>query len=204
MPLMSIRGYARERGVNDKTIRKAIQAGKIPLVGGMIDPDLADASWARNRDGGQTSKLADAACPALPVLPHQPAVSENETPAGALVAETPASAGALASGLASAQQPELDMAPLTIARIENTRESTALKEIARRKLEGSLLEAEEVERTWGELLQVVKDRLRLIPDDIAPALLACTDEAEIRSILTREILTAFGGISKGVAGMVAA
>lgn len=187
MPLMSKRAYARAHNVDEKTVRKAIASGKIPMVGGMIDSDLADACWARNRDGGQHSKLAAAA----PVRVHT-----EERPAAEVLAEAPASV--------APQQPALEMAPLTQARIENTKESTLLKEIARRKLERDLLDAEEVERTWGQLLQTVKDRLRLIPDDVAPAVLACATEEEVRSILTREILNAFGAISKALGDMAAA
>lgn len=196
MPLMSIRGYARERGVNDKTIRKAIQAGKIPLVGGMVDSEIADAAWSRNRDGGQQSKLADAA---PPTLTRHTAATETALPSMAF--EASVSAGALVE---EPKEPQFTLAPLTAARIRNTDESTALRELARRKLEGSLLDAEDVERNWGELLQVIKDRLRLIPDDVAPSLAACTDESECRSILMREILTTLGAISKDVAGMAAA
>jgi hypothetical protein len=190
MPLMSIRGYARERGVNDKTIRKAIAAGKIPLVGGMIDSDVADASWARNRDGGQQSKLADAAPPAL----IRPAVVEEPAPSPAV--EAPASAS-------SPTEAEFELAPLTAARIRNTEESTAIKEITRRKLEADLLEREEVDRTWGELLQVLKDRLRMIPDNVGEVLAASSDAAECRSILIREILSALSVMGKGVEEMAA-
>src|SRR4051812_22748314 len=104
MPLMSIRGYARERGVNDKTIRKAIQAGKIPLVGGMVDSEVADASWARNRDGGQQSKLADAA----PPTPVRYTAEQAALPS--MPAEASVSAGALTE---EPKQPEFVLAPLT-------------------------------------------------------------------------------------------
>lgn len=185
--LVSRRAYAKLRGVDDKTIRKAIQAGKIPLVDGLIDPAIADAAWSRNRDAGQESKLADAASgvPAEPL--HASAKPEPRDPQ-----PEPREA-----------QPEFELAPLTEARIANTKESTAIKEITRRKLEGGLLEAEEVERTWGELLQMVKDRLRMMPDNLGPALAACSEEAECRSLVMREVMEALGALSKDVAGMVA-
>jgi hypothetical protein len=197
--LISRRAYAKLRGVDDKTIRKAIAAGKIPLVGGLIDPVVADAAWARNRDAGQESKLALAAA-AVPTLVRPATQSAFAQPA----AEDPARPGVVSTIEApKQQQPEVDLAPLTAARIANTQESTAIKEITRRKLEGSLLEVEDVERTWGQLVQILKDRLRLIPDNLAPALAACTEEAECRSILMREILDSLSAMSKTVAGMVA-
>ena len=46
---MSIREYARHRGVSHTAVRKAIQAGRIQQeADGGIDPARADASWANN------------------------------------------------------------------------------------------------------------------------------------------------------------
>ncbi len=47
----SIRGYARHRGVSDRAVRKAIDAGRITLSSdGQIDVDQADEDWAENTD----------------------------------------------------------------------------------------------------------------------------------------------------------
>ena len=46
---LSIRAYARHRGVTDTAVHKAIRAGRItPESDGTIDPTRADAEWARN------------------------------------------------------------------------------------------------------------------------------------------------------------
>ena len=46
---LSIRAYARHRGVTDTAVHKAIRSGRInALSDGTIDPDQADAQWARN------------------------------------------------------------------------------------------------------------------------------------------------------------
>ena len=48
---ISIRAYARHRGVTDTAVRKAIQAGRItPEADGTIEPDKADLDWARNTE----------------------------------------------------------------------------------------------------------------------------------------------------------
>jgi hypothetical protein len=48
---ISIRAYARHRGVTDTAVRKAIQAGRItPEADGTIEPDKADQDWARNTE----------------------------------------------------------------------------------------------------------------------------------------------------------
>ena len=48
---LSIRAYARHRGVSDTAIHKAIKTGRItPESDGTIDPDKADAQWEANTD----------------------------------------------------------------------------------------------------------------------------------------------------------
>ena len=46
---LSIRAYARHRGVSHVAVKKAIDTGRIrPLPDGTIDPAAADAQWAAN------------------------------------------------------------------------------------------------------------------------------------------------------------
>jgi len=52
---LSIRAYARHRGVTDTAVHKAIRSGRInALADGTIDPDEADAQWARNTSAPKT------------------------------------------------------------------------------------------------------------------------------------------------------
>jgi hypothetical protein len=48
---ISIRAYARHRGVSDAAVRKAIKAGRVTaLPDGTIDPSRADQQWGSNTD----------------------------------------------------------------------------------------------------------------------------------------------------------
>ena len=48
---LSIRAYARHRGVSDTAVHKAIRAGRItPEADGTLDPDKADREWNRNTE----------------------------------------------------------------------------------------------------------------------------------------------------------
>jgi hypothetical protein len=52
---LSIRAYARRRGVSHVAVLRAIKQGRVPLEpDGTIDPAKADASWARSTDPGRT------------------------------------------------------------------------------------------------------------------------------------------------------
>jgi hypothetical protein len=51
---ISIRAYARHRGVSDAAVRKAIKAGRItPDADGTVDAARADAQWIRRTDPDQ-------------------------------------------------------------------------------------------------------------------------------------------------------
>jgi len=59
---ISIRAYARHRGVSHTAVRKAINAGRITTESnGMIDPDKADRQWDAQTDPSkQRGKQAQA------------------------------------------------------------------------------------------------------------------------------------------------
>ncbi len=64
---LSIRAYARHRGVSDAAVRKAIAAGRItPEADGTVDPDRADAEWARNTEAPRNGTRARPVRVALP------------------------------------------------------------------------------------------------------------------------------------------
>lgn len=64
---ISIRAYARHRGVSDAAVRKAITTGRItPEADGTIDPERVDREWARNSDAPRNGTGAKAVKVAVP------------------------------------------------------------------------------------------------------------------------------------------
>src|SRR5580704_17230008 len=65
---LSIRAYAKIRGVSHVAVLKAIKAGRIPIEpDGAIDPGKADAAWERSTDPGRTKSRTKAKpCPQPP------------------------------------------------------------------------------------------------------------------------------------------
>jgi hypothetical protein len=58
---LSIRAYARHRGVSHVAVQKAIRAGRIPVEpDGTVDPAKADVAWKRATDPGRTRKSGTA------------------------------------------------------------------------------------------------------------------------------------------------
>ena len=73
---LSIRAYARHRGVSHVAVKKAIDTGRITLGGdGTLDPDRADREWGQNtaspRKSSSASKVAATSKPLRVVAQEQ-------------------------------------------------------------------------------------------------------------------------------------
>ena len=68
---LSIRAYARHRGVSHVAVKKAIDTGRItPEADGTIEPNRADLEWAQNTVAARKPVAAKTASPAAePVRP---------------------------------------------------------------------------------------------------------------------------------------
>jgi hypothetical protein len=216
-------------GGSPAAVAKAINAGRITRQGdGRIDSQVADVQWMKNTEpraqserpsqcvrvradqpGGEVAEGAGLS--SAPGAPGggDPAAHDVFLRARAAKETFAAKKAQLeyeqlvkGGGESADASPSPSVTPLTSARVEVTRESAAIKTIQRRKLEGALLEVEEVDQTWAEVLQVLKDRLRLIADNIAPVLATCGTEAECRSVVMREVDDALTAVSQGIAALV--
>lgn len=59
---ISIRAYARQRGVSEAAVRKAIKTGRVtPLPDGTIDPARADRQWGSNTDQAKQRRVPNEA-----------------------------------------------------------------------------------------------------------------------------------------------
>lgn len=89
---LSIRAYARHRGVTDTAVHKAIRSGRIEaLADGTIDPDQADAQWVRNTSAPKTGTQR----PTVKVkVPEADGGNGERSGAGATSNTSPGGAGA--------------------------------------------------------------------------------------------------------------
>ena len=83
---LSIRAYARHRGVSHVAVKKAIDTGRISqLPDGTIDPVVADAQWAANTTPTRRSATAEVReTPQVSAvtreIPQAPARPQRDTP----------------------------------------------------------------------------------------------------------------------------
>ena len=80
---LSIRAYARHRGVSDAAVRKAIAAGRITPEGdGTVDPERADAEWARNTEAPRSGTRTKSVRVAIPSDPAPAGDGQSALPTG--------------------------------------------------------------------------------------------------------------------------
>lgn len=160
MAAISLRAYAKHRGVTLKAVQKAIESGRIlTTADGKIEPGRADADWARNT-GPKARRTAGAAAPA----PHPRA--EQARP-------EPASGGGL----------DYAMARAIIANYEARLVKLDYEERIKK-----LVKADEVSIAAFNLFRMFRDRVLNMPDRVVGALLAEFREAlRARGISPEEI-----------------
>jgi hypothetical protein len=77
---LSIRAYARHRGVSHVAVLRAAKAGRIPLEpDGTIDPAKADAAWQRSTDPARAKRKAKSEADKLKPVPEAAVGSVRET-----------------------------------------------------------------------------------------------------------------------------
>lgn len=77
---LSIRAYARHRGVSHVAVLRAAKAGRIPMEpDGTIDPAKADAAWQRSTDPARGKRKPEAPATKLKPVPEAALGSVRET-----------------------------------------------------------------------------------------------------------------------------
>ena len=167
---MSVRAYARRRGVTHPAVLKAIRSGRIPrLPDGTIDPEVADRSWAESTDpskpkGRPPGRKPDRVERRKPRRPASPEQAAEEQPT-----------------------------PTTYAAARAVREAFAARtaRLNFRKLDGALVEVGSVRRAgfeagravreaFGQLLERVERRVGVaFPADLRAAVLAEVEDVLI-------------------------
>jgi len=173
---LSIRGYARHRGVSHTAVRKAAAAGRITARPDGIDPTVADQEWAastdlsrpRNSVIGVPKKRRDPGASPDPLGAIGPAT--GEAPNG----PTTGDAARLVSSYAGSRAVR-EAYQARLAKLEFEQKS------------GKLVDADEVRAQIFALGRRARDGLLGMPDRLAPILAGQADPAVIHRLLTDEI-----------------
>ena len=197
---LSVRAYARHRGVSHTAVQKAVKAGRIPvLADGTIEPAAADAAWeahAREAPPRPPVQRSDAAPRVAPVPAPAPAPGAPPTLPPGVEGEPLESPDAAAGG-----QPDEQRA----AAARGYQTSRAVREayLARlAKLEfeerqGKLVSADDVKVVAFNAARRARDLLMAMPDRVSSVLAATDDPVEIRRVLNAEIRRVCEELSSG-------
>lgn len=177
MPGLTIRAYARHRGVSHTAVRKALASGRIrPEADGSIDPSRADEQWAvsTNLSKPRNSVIGEPKLRASTVE-RQPA-HDN----GSIVPlEGPTRLASSYAASRAARESYL----ARLARLDFEQRS------------GKLVDADEVRAQLFGLGRRLRDALMGVPDRLAPLLAGESNAAEVHRILSEELLAALAEVS---------
>ena len=167
-----IRAYARHRGVTPAAVRKAIKSGRIAVVNGKIDPDVADRDWAANTDETKprNSVSGDPGLRRPAEAPPMAASSMGSPRENWSASQTPARGGGYAAARA----------------VRETYEAR-IRELDFKRMSGTLVSADEVRVVAFNTARQARDLLLAIPDRVSAVLAGLKDQAEVHRVLSEEI-----------------
>lgn len=172
---ISIRAYARLRGVNHSAVQKAIQTGRIkPNPDGSIDPERADREWAKN---------------------SLPRADRPKGAPGRTATSTPLQEPGIASGTSVAGDP---VNAYLRARAVNETFKAKVSQLEYEERSGKLIPAARAAEYAAMFSAVVKDALTAMPDRMAPMLAAVDEEKAIHRLLGAEVTAVLKKVNKAV------
>jgi len=178
---MSLRAYARHRGVTLSAVQKAIESRRITAIredGGRVtgvEKNQADAQWAARTDAAEAARSGTFLQPP----PSGPAASaEKSAPAE----PAPAAAG--------------DQGNFLAARVKEAELRGQLLELDKLERLGELLPRAIVRKEFSEIFSQLKIAAFRIPDRKAQALAGETDPVRLHRVLSDELRQVFDEFSR--------
>jgi len=167
MEPLSLRGYAKHRGVSLKAVQKALASGRIAKRDdGLIDAAEADVNWARN-----TSPRPQASQKPAVASPHHNVQHHAEMPTR------------------EASDPIRLETGLEYSRARAVRESylARLTKLDFEERTGKLVSRDEIEVAAFNKFRQFRDRMLNIPDRLAAEAAAESDASRVHELMTLEI-----------------
>lgn len=164
MGSLSLRAYAKHRGVSLPAVQKALRVGRITAMpDGRIDPARADADWERN-----TTPRTERSGPRAKTVPrpHGPMITSQQPQTEPLL-------GNLTSFATARSVREQYLARLTKIQFE--------------KETGKLVSRDEVQVAAFNKFRTLRDGMLNIPDRVSAQIASETDPVKVHEMLTIEI-----------------
>lgn len=180
--LMTVSAYARQRGCDEKAVRKAIEEGRISsiVVDGRkrIDPAVADIQWAQNTRARADSKRSG--------------VLEGADGGGSATdaaASAPAAPAATEPGYAD-------------FRTRRERAEAEMAERANQREAGLALDRRSTERGVFDVMRAYRDAMQAIGPRAAPKCIGLGDARQIEHVISEEVRRALSGFEERLQGLL--
>jgi hypothetical protein len=167
--LVSLREYARRRGVSAMAVSKAAKTGRITLEGGKVNVETANRDWPANTNPAQ-SVVGPAALGAI----GDPPAMQEPAEEGANGTQNGGKNGG-ASGQYGQARAIREGYLARIAKIDYETQA------------GALVAAETVRVAAFNAARTARDSLLSMPDRLAPVLAGESDQFEVHRIMSEEI-----------------
>ena len=191
MALMGFREYARHRKVTLRAVQKAIEAGRIAVVGEgaqrKIESDQADRDWLANTDPAAQSLLYSAG-------PETTAGGLNTTPeAEAGMAAGPGAAESAAPGISEPDDPPPadQTGEYRIERAKRERIRREREEIELEEIRGNYVPLAEAELTVFTAFRTLRDAILQVAARVKDRCAAITDPFMVEQVIEAEISATF-------------
>lgn len=192
MNLLSLRAYARHRGVTLRAVQKAIESGRIATVKDdkgrpKIDQAAADKSWQEMTDPAMQREKPAAAAPPSPA--PEPTRQASSTRGDYPDDQDPDYSNDDPDD-ESGEEADGPGAVFARARAKKEKFKAELERLNYLKRAGELVEVEKVKSETFNLTRKTRDALLNVPSRIASELAAESDPVQIHNILTEAIVRA--------------
>ena len=169
---MSLRAFAKHRGVSIAAVQKAIRAGRITTTtDGKIDPAQGDEEWERNT---------------APRPRHRKQITPGRT------------AGRTALQVPDTSLDPFSAGGYAKARVVREQYLARITKIQHDLLAGKLVSRDEVAVEEFNEKRIIRDGVLNIADRVSAQLAAETDEKKVHEILTTELRNALNAIADGI------
>jgi len=192
--LITQAAYAKHRGVSEAAVSKAIKAGRISLIDGMLDASAADMQWARNsrvRAGSRLPPPAGALSGPLTSagdnLEAKPARRRFTDVCNSVMLAQAALAVRVVEAAGATDERTGDSPECQKSRARQAAADARTAEIRLAELEGSLIRVDQVKAVLASMLAPVREGLLQIPARLAPLLAPQSGPARIQTLLEIEI-----------------
>ena len=176
---MSLRAYARHRGVSLRAVQKALKSGRISArEDGRVDAEVSDTNWARNtapRPILATSPRSKLTAHNVPVPKTAPERAHHHSETRPFVRQ-------------SSEPPRLESG-LEYSKARAVRESylARLAKIDFEERTGKLVSRDEMQVVAFNRYRTFRDGMLNIPNRLAAVLAAETDPRQVHELLSTEI-----------------